>query len=52
LKIAGDWVAPGDVLATVGDSGGQSRTALYFEIRQGTKPLNPGSWVSKQPKGN
>ena len=23
LKSAGDWVAPGDVLATVGDSGGQ-----------------------------
>jgi septal ring factor EnvC (AmiA/AmiB activator) len=52
LKIAGDWVAPGDVLATVGDSGGQSRTALYFEIRQGTKPLNPRSWVSKQPTGD
>jgi septal ring factor EnvC (AmiA/AmiB activator) len=52
LKIAGDWVAPGDVIATVGDSGGQTRTGLYFEIRQGTKPLNPRSWVSKQPSGN
>ncbi len=52
LKIAGDWVAPGDVLATVGDSGGQSRSALYFEIRQGTRPLNPRTWVSKQPAGN
>jgi septal ring factor EnvC (AmiA/AmiB activator) len=51
LKIAGDWVAPGDVIATVGDSGGQARSGLYFEIRQGTKPLNPRSWVSKQPKG-
>lgn len=49
LKIAGDWVAPGDVIATVGDSGGQDRAALYFEIRQGTKPLNPRAWVSKQP---
>jgi septal ring factor EnvC (AmiA/AmiB activator) len=49
LKIAGDWVAPGDVIATVGDSGGQTRSGLYFEIRQGTKPLNPRSWVSKQP---
>ena len=52
LKIAGDWVAPGDVIATVGDSGGQTRTALYFEIRQGVRPLNPGTWVSRQPKGN
>lgn len=52
LKIAGDWVAPGDVLATVGDSGGQSRTALYFEIRKGTTPLNPRTWVSKQPTRN
>jgi septal ring factor EnvC (AmiA/AmiB activator) len=52
LKIAGDWVAPGDVIATVGDSGGQTRTGLYFEIRQGTRPLNPRSWVSKQPTGN
>ena len=49
LKIAGDWVAPGDVIATVGDSGGQARSALYFEIRKGTKPLNPRAWVSKQP---
>ena len=47
LKTAGDWVAPGDVIATVGDSGGQTSTGLYFEIRHGTLPLNPGSWVSK-----
>lgn len=52
LKTAGDWVAPGDVIATVGDSGGQSRPALYFEIRQGTRPLNPTAWVSKKPTRN
>ena len=52
LKIAGDWVAPGDVIATVGDSGGQARSGLYFEIRQGTKLLNPRTWVSKQPSAN
>jgi septal ring factor EnvC (AmiA/AmiB activator) len=50
LKSAGDWVAPGDVIATVGDSGGQSQPGLYFEIRKGTKPVNPRRWVSKQPK--
>jgi septal ring factor EnvC (AmiA/AmiB activator) len=50
LKSAGDWVAPGDVIATVGDSGGQQQTGLYFEVRQGTKPVNPRTWVSRQPK--
>ena len=52
LKSAGDWVAPGDAIATVGDSGGRPQTGLYFEVRQGTKPLNPRHWVSRQPKRN
>jgi len=50
LKSAGDWVAPGDVIATVGDSGGQSRASLYFEIRQGTKPIDPRGWITRQPR--
>jgi septal ring factor EnvC (AmiA/AmiB activator) len=50
LKTAGDWVAPGDVIATVGDSGGQQQTGLYFEVRKGTQPQNPRQWVSRQPK--
>lgn len=49
LKNAGDWVAPGDVIATVGDSGGQNQSALYFEVRRGTRPLNPRHWVTRQP---
>jgi septal ring factor EnvC (AmiA/AmiB activator) len=49
LKNAGDWVAPGDVIATVGDSGGQPRSSLYFEVRQGTRPLNPRQWVTRRP---
>jgi len=49
LKNAGDWVAPGDVIATVGDSGGQSQSSLYFEIRRGTRPLNPRQWVTRRP---
>ena len=49
LKSTGDWVAPGDVIATVGDSGGQSRAALYFELRRGTQPLNPRHWVTRRP---
>ena len=50
LKSTGDWVAPGDVIATVGDSGGQARAGLYFEIRQGAKPVNPKAWITRQPK--
>ncbi|MEE9571042.1 MAG: peptidoglycan DD-metalloendopeptidase family protein, partial [Gammaproteobacteria bacterium] len=34
LRGSGAWVAPGEVIAFVGDSGGQAQTALYFEIRQ------------------
>jgi septal ring factor EnvC (AmiA/AmiB activator) len=49
LKDAGDWVAPGDVIATVGDSGGQAESGLYFEIRRGTQPLNPRRWVTRRP---
>ena len=49
LKAVGDWVAPGDVIATVGDSGGQADTGLYFEIRRGTGPLNPRHWISRSP---
>ena len=51
LKNAGDWVAPGDVIATVGDSGGQSQAGLYFELRQGKRPVNPRQWVTRRPGG-
>lgn len=50
MKNAGDWVAPGDVIATVGDSGGQARSALYFEIRRDTAPLNPREWITRRPQ--
>ncbi len=51
LKNAGDWVAPGDVIATVGDSGGQRQASVYFELRKGTKPVNPREWVTRRPGG-
>ncbi|MFQ6004775.1 MAG: murein hydrolase activator EnvC family protein [Woeseia sp.] len=50
LKSGGEWVAPGDVIATVGDSGGQQQASLYFEIRKGTRPINPRHWVTRRPK--
>ncbi|NOQ14751.1 MAG: peptidoglycan DD-metalloendopeptidase family protein [Methyloprofundus sp.] len=43
-KEVGDWVEAGDVLATVGSSGGRAKPGLYFEIRNKGKPLNPKKW--------
>jgi len=51
LTNTGDWVAPGDAIATVGDSGGQPQAGLYFELRRGTKPENPRRWVTRTPGG-
>ena len=51
LKDTGDWVAPGDVIATVGDSGGQTQAGLYFELRRGKKPENPRRWITRRPGG-
>jgi len=51
LKNTGDWVAPGDVIATVGDSGGQQRSSVYFELRRGTEPVDPRQWVTRRPGG-
>ncbi len=50
-KTAGDWVSPGEVLGTVGDTGGQARPALYFEIRQGRVPRNPHPWFKQRLAG-
>ena len=50
LKSAGDWVAPGDVIATVGESGGRSQSALYFELRKGAQPVDPRAWITRQPR--
>lgn len=43
-KAVGERVAPGDTIAAAGDSGGRSRTELYFEIRRNGKPIDPGPW--------
>ena len=51
LKKTGDWVAPGDVIATVGDSGGQQRSSVYFELRRGRETVDPRKWVTRRPGG-
>jgi septal ring factor EnvC (AmiA/AmiB activator) len=45
-RRVGDWVGMGDVIATVGNSGGQPRAALYFEIRHRGAALDPLSWFA------
>ena len=47
-KATGDWVEPGEVIATVGDSGGQTQTGLYFEVRKAGKPVNPTRWIGRR----
>jgi septal ring factor EnvC (AmiA/AmiB activator) len=48
LKESGDWVEPGESIAQVGDSGGQARPGLYFEIRLNGEPVNPNPWIAKR----
>jgi murein hydrolase activator len=44
----GDKVKADDVIATVGDSGSNSRPFLYFEIRHKGNPLDPLDWIEKR----
>ncbi|HEY7674542.1 MAG TPA: peptidoglycan DD-metalloendopeptidase family protein [Burkholderiales bacterium] len=46
LKQVGDAVRGGDAVATVGASGGNVESGLYFEIRHKGKPFDPLRWVS------
>lgn len=41
----GDVVKAGDTIAAAGSSGGHEQTGLYFEIRQGTTPVDPKPWL-------
>jgi murein hydrolase activator len=44
-KQAGDAVKAGDVVASVGNSGGQAEAGVYFELRLKSRPINPMEWV-------
>jgi septal ring factor EnvC (AmiA/AmiB activator) len=48
LKQAGDAVMLGEAVATVGQSGGNEETGLYFELRHLGKPFDPLSWVASK----
>jgi len=44
FKAVGDRVSSGEPIAAAGDSGGRAQPELYFEIRKGGKPVDPGPW--------
>jgi len=46
LKQVGDAVTAGDAVATVGNSGGNPDSGLYFEIRHQGMAFDPLRWVS------
>ena len=44
LKRVGETVSGGDTIASVGNSGGNETSGLYFELRHRSKPLDPLGW--------
>lgn len=50
-KEVGEWVDAGEVIATVGKSGGRGQSGLYFGIRKKGKPVDPVKWCRKVQKG-
>ncbi len=49
FKEVGDWVEPGEVIASVGDTGGMAKAGLYFELRHKGEPQNPQTWCAGLP---
>jgi septal ring factor EnvC (AmiA/AmiB activator) len=47
-REVGDWVNPGEIIGSVGDSGGRDRSGLYFEIRRGSDPVDPVAWLNRR----
>ena len=46
LKQPGDAVKAGDVVAAVGNSGGNPEPGVYFELRHKGQPFDPLKWAS------
>ncbi len=47
LKEIGSTVRSGEVIASIGSSGGASESGLYFELRHQGQALDPLKWVSR-----
>ncbi|MCE9924038.1 peptidoglycan DD-metalloendopeptidase family protein, partial [Aeromonas media] len=48
LRQVGQSVEQGEPVALVGDSGGQDRPGLYFEIRYQGEAINPTKWLARR----
>ena len=46
FKQVGDVLHGGDIIAAVGNSGGNEDFGLYFELRHESKPLDPIKWMA------
>ncbi len=47
LARTGDFVEAGEIIATVGQSGGQTTPGLYFEVRSNGSSTDPIKWLGK-----
>lgn len=47
LKDVGDMVREGETVALVGQSGGQTSSGLYFEMRHKGRAVNPEKWCKR-----
>ena len=50
-KALGDGVRAGEEVGTVGETGSLKGPYLYFELRDGQKPLDPEQWLSRRHRG-
>jgi septal ring factor EnvC (AmiA/AmiB activator) len=47
MREVGEWVTAGTPISTVGNTGGEEKAALYFEIRHNGKPVDPSKWCKQ-----
>jgi len=47
-KQVGDELRGGDTISSVGNSGGNADSGLYFELRHESKPLDPLLWLARK----
>ena len=49
LVKEGQSVSIGEVIGETGETGFTDNNVLYFELRKGTKPIDPLRWLAKRP---
>lgn len=48
LREEGAWVRTGERIAQVGRSGGETQSALYFELRERGRSVDPRPWLRRR----